>query len=277
MALLNREKQAIVQQLPIGEISPSPHQTRRDFHEEELAALAQSIDRSGLLNPISVRALPQGGYCLIAGERRWRACQMLGWQRIPALVWQKEEPDAAALTLAENLHRSDLHYMEEAEGILQLIAQCGLTQNEAAALLAISPSALCNKLRLLRLSPAVQQALFQHHIPERLARALLRLPDEDLQLRAIRHIAESELNVRQGEEYLQQLLHRQQHPPYRGLLRDYRILFTTVDRAVEEIRRFGVVVTTRRKEEEDCISYTIRIPKAAKKQPEEKDQLSLYA
>ena len=88
MALLNREKQAIVQQLPIGEISPSPHQTRRDFHEEELAALAQSIDRSGLLNPISVRALPQGGYCLIAGERRWRACQMLGWQRIPALVWQ---------------------------------------------------------------------------------------------------------------------------------------------------------------------------------------------
>ena len=71
MALLNREKQAAVQQLPIGEITPSPHQTRRDFHEEELAALAQSIDRSGLLNPISVRALPQGGYCLIAGD--WAA------------------------------------------------------------------------------------------------------------------------------------------------------------------------------------------------------------
>lgn len=153
MALLNREKQAVVQQLPIGEITPSPHQTRRDFHEEELAALAQSIDRSGLLNPISVRALPQGGYCLIAGERRWRACQMLGWSRIPALVWQKDDADAAALTLAENLHRSDLHYIEEAEGILRLIAQCGLSQNEAAALLAMSPSALCNKLRLLRLSP----------------------------------------------------------------------------------------------------------------------------
>ena len=119
MALLNREKQAAVQQLPIGEITPSPHQTRRDFHEEELAALAQSIDRSGLLNPISVRALPQGGYCLIAGERRWRACQMLGWSRIPALVWQKDDAGAAALTLAENLHRSDLHYIEEAEGILR--------------------------------------------------------------------------------------------------------------------------------------------------------------
>lgn len=209
MALLNREKQAAVQQLPIGEITPSPHQTRRDFHEEELAALAQSIDRSGLLNPISVRALPQGGYCLIAGERRWRACQMLGWSRIPALVWQKDDADAAALTLAENLHRSDLHYIEEAEGILRLIAQCGLSQNEAAALLAMSPSALCNKLRLLRLSPAVQQALIENNIPERLARALLQLPDEDLQQRAIRHMAAGELNVRQGEEYLRQLLHRQ--------------------------------------------------------------------
>ena len=248
MALLNREKQAAVQQLPIGEITPSPHQTRRDFHEEELAALAQSIDRSGLLNPISVRALPQGGYCLIAGERRWRACQMLGWSRIPALVWQKDDAGAAALTLAENLHRSDLHYIEEAEGILRL-----------------------------RLSPAVQQALIENNIPERLARALLQLPDEDLQQRAIRHMAAEELNVRQGEEYLRQLLHRQQHPPYRGLLRDYRILFTTVDRAVEEIRRFGVAVTTRRREEDDCISYTIRIPKSAKKEREPKDQLSLYA
>ena len=178
MALLNREKQAAVQLLPIGEITPSPHQSRRDLHEEELTALAQSIDRSGLLNPVSVRALPQGGYCLIAGERRWRACQMLGWSRIPALVWQKGDADAAALTLAENLHRSDLHYIEEAEGILRLITGYGMTQNEAAALLAMSPSALCNKLRLLRLSPAVQQAITQYDLPERLARALLQLPDE---------------------------------------------------------------------------------------------------
>ena len=150
-------------------------------------------------------------------------------------------------------------------------------QEEAAARLGRSPSALANKLRLLRLSPAVQQALIENNIPERLARALLQLPDEDLQQRAIRHMAAEELNVRQGEEYLRQLLHRQQHPPYRGLLRDYRILFTTVDRAVEEIRRFGVAVTTRRREEDDCISYTIRIPKSAKKEREPKDQLSLYA
>ena len=277
MALYHREKPAAVRQLPIEEIEPSPHQPRRDFDEQALTALAQSIDRNGLLNPVSVRALPQGGYCLIAGERRLRACRLLGWSSIPALVWQKDEADAAALTLAENLHRSDLNYLEEAEGILRLISLGGLSQAQAAALLAMSPSALSNKLRLLRLSPAVQQALTEQALPERLARALLRLPDEDLQLRAIRHIAQNGLNVRQGEEYLLRLLQRQTQPPYRGLLRDYRILFTTVDRAVEEIRRFGVAVSTRRREEEDCISYTIRIPKSAKKPAEPKDQLSLYA
>ena len=277
MALYHREKPAAVRQLPIEEIEPSPHQPRRDFDEQALTALAQSIDRNGLLNPVSVRALPQGGYCLIAGERRLRACRLLGWSSIPALVWQKDEADAAALTLAENLHRSDLNYLEEAEGILRLISLGGLSQAQAAALLAMSPSALSNKLRLLRLSPAVQQALTEQALPERLARALLRLPDEDLQLRAIRHIAQNGLNVRQGEEYLLRLLQRQTHPPYRGQLRDYRILFTTVDRAVEEIRRFGVAVSTRRREEEDCISYTIRIPKSAKKPAEPKDQLSLYA
>ena len=87
----------------------------------------------------------------------------------------------------------------------------------------------------------------------------------------------SQLLADLGGDISRQLLHRQQHPPYRGLLRDYRILFTTVDRAVEEIRRFGVAVTTRRREEDDCISYTIRIPKSAKKEREPKDQLSLYA
>ena len=107
MALLNREKQAAVQQLPIGEITPSPHQTRRDFHEEELAALAQSIDRSGLLNPISVRALPQGGYCLIAGERRWRACRMAGLTEVPVVVKDVSDEQAMELALVENLQRED--------------------------------------------------------------------------------------------------------------------------------------------------------------------------
>ena len=132
MALLNREKQAAVQQLPIGEITPSPHQTRRDFHEEELAALAQSIDRSGLLNPISVRAMPQGGYCLIAGERRWRACRMAGLTEVPVVVKDVSDEQAMELALVENLQREDLDPVEEAAGIRELMLRCDLTQEQAA-------------------------------------------------------------------------------------------------------------------------------------------------
>lgn len=269
-----------VVELPIEQIEPSPHQTRQRFPEGELLALAQSIDRNGLLNPISVRQAEGGGWCLIAGERRLMACRRLGWVRIPAIVWERDAAGAAALTLAENLHRSGLHYLEEAAGILRLLTEGDMTQAAAASLLAMSQSALCNKLRLLRLSPAVQEQLLQRDLPERVARALLTLPDEDLQLRAIRHVAAQGMNVRQTEEYINRLLHRQgQKRPYHGLLRDYRILFTTVDRAVEEIRKCGVAVSTQRREEEDCISYTIRIPKTGTSPaaPTPEDQMSLYA
>lgn len=277
--LLQRGKSAqAVRLLPVAEIRPSPHQSRRTFNEGELDSLAQSILRSGLLNPVSVRTTEEGGYQLIAGERRLRACKKLGWQEIPAIVWEKDNASAAALTLAENMQRSSLNYLEEAEGILNLLSQSELTQAQGAALLAMSQSALCNKLRLLRLSPAVQQELLTYGLPERVARALLVLPDDDIQLRAVRRIATQGMNVRQAEEYIAELCDAQKKSrPYHGLLRDYRILFNTVDRAVEEIRKTGVIVSTMKREEDDCVSYTIRIPKAARREEKPEAQLSLYA
>lgn len=267
-----------VQMIPLEAVTPGPHQTRQQFPEAELDRLAQSIDRNGLLNPIAVRKEADDSYTLIAGERRWRACRKLGWSEIPAILWEKEGAAAAALTLAENLHRTDLHYLEEAAGILRLITAGDLSQSEAASLLAMSQPTLCNKLRLLRLPEPVQEVLVTHALPERVARALLTLPDGDLQLRAVRHIAAAGYNVRQAETYIAQLMQSQTRRPYRGLLRDYRILFTTVDRAVEELRRFGVTVSTQKREEPDCVSYTIRIPKAARQaEPAPEGQMSLYA
>lgn len=277
--LLQRAKTAqMVRLLPVSEILPSPHQSRREFDAAELDSLAQSIDRSGLLNPVSVRPAEDSGYRLIAGERRLRACKKLGWQEIPAIVWEKDGASAAALTLAENMQRSSLNYLEEAEGILNLLAESEMTQAQGATLLAMSQSALCNKLRLLRLSPAVQQELLCFRLPERVARALLVLPDEDMQLRTVRRIASQGMNVRQAEEYIAELCDEQKKSrPYHGLLRDYRILFTTVDRAVEEIRKTGVMVSTQKREEDDCVSYTIRIPKTARREEKPQAQLSLYA
>lgn len=267
-----------VELLPIDAIEPSPHQSRRVFEERELKSLAISIDRSGLLNPISVRKTPEGTYCLIAGERRLRACKLLGWTEIPALLWEKDEVAAAALTLAENRERAELHYFEEAEGILRLLTAGHLSQSEGAALLSMSQPALCNKLRLLRLSPKVQEELRLRELPERVARALLQLPDEDLQLRAIKRVSAGGMSVRQSEQLIAELAEGEKSTrPYHGLLRDYRILFTAVDRAVEEIRKIGVRVTTQKKEESDCVSYTIRIPKSARRKEEPDRQMSLYS
>ena len=271
------ESQRRLLEIPVEKIVPNPNQPRVTFDDDTIAELAQSISQVGLIQPLVVRR-SGSGYELVAGERRLRACKSLGMETVTCIVEDSmQEESSAMVALIENLQREDLHYMEEAQCYYALLNNYNLTQEELAKRLGRSQSSIANKLRLLRLSPAVQQAITQYDLPERLARALLQLPDEDLQLRAVRHIGESDLNVRQGEEYLRQLLHRQQHPPYRGLLRDYRILFTTVDRAVEEIRRFGVAVTTRRREEDDCISYTIRIPKSARKEPDDRDQLSLYA
>ena len=199
MALLNREKQAAVQQLPIGEITPSPHQTRRDFHEEELAALAQSIDRSGLLNPISVRALPQGGYCLIAGERRWRACRMAGLTEVPVVVKDVSDEQAMELALVENLQREDLDPVEEAAGIRELMTRCDLTQEQAARKLGKSRSALANSLRLLNLPETVLELLKSGFINTGHAKVVLGLPTPELQAEAAQIIADNQLNVRQAE------------------------------------------------------------------------------
>ena len=205
MALLNREKQAAVQQLPIGEITPSPHQTRRDFHEEELAALAQSIDRSGLLNPISVRALPQGGYCLIAGERRWRACRMAGLTEVPVVVKDVSDEQAMELALVENLQREDLDPVEEAAGIRELMLRCDLTQEQAARKLGKSRSALANSLRLLNLPENVLELLKSGFLNMGHAKVILGLPTPELQEQAAQIVADNQLNVRQTEALCKKL------------------------------------------------------------------------
>ena len=253
--------------LRVSELEPNRDQPLKQFSDEAIQTLADSIQQYGMIQPILVRPLGLN-YQIVAGERRWRACQMLGWSRIPALVWQKDDADAAALTLAENLHRSDLHYIEEAEGILRLIAQCGLSQNEAAALLAMSPSALCNKLRLLRLSPDCVRLLREHDLSERHARALLRLTNEEDRLKALQVIAARGYNVAQSEAYIEELLKlKQKTPPPRlptYIVKDVRIFLNTIRHSLGLMQRAGVEADMQREDTDDGILLTIRIPKRAK-------------
>ncbi len=254
--------------LPVGSILPSPHQPRRDFNLAELDILAKSIAQNGLLCPITVRKDPEGGnrYFLIAGERRLLACRRLGYEEVPAVISTAPEANAAVLTLIENLHRQDLNCFEE--GIYALMKESGLSQQKICAMLAKPQPTVANKLRLLRLDPQVRQFLIDHGMGERIARSLLALTGADRQLRAARHILQNQMSARQAEAYIATLTGpKKGNRRAMGYLRDLRILFTPVDKAVEEIKRCGISVQAQTTEEKDFVCYTIRVPKNASARP----------
>lgn len=167
-----------LQQLPIEEISPNPLQPRREFKPEELEELRESLKSSGLLQPITVRPHPAGkGYQLIAGERRWRAAQTLGWDRISAVVRQADDSTLLALALVENLQRSDLNPMEEAQGYQRLAAEFGLSHANVAELTGKSRSTVANFVRLLELPASVQAMVRNGELTAGQVRPLLALGD----------------------------------------------------------------------------------------------------
>ena len=194
-----------VRTVPLREIEPDPAQPRKTFGEEGLAELAASIAEHGLLQPIAVRPQPMGGYRIVAGERRWRACRMAGLTEVPVVVRDVTDQEAMELALVENLQREDLDPVEEACGIRELIERCGLTQEQAAARLGKSRSALANSLRLLGLPPEALDLLKAGRLTAGHAKAILSLPDAALQVQAANLIAEHGLNVRQAEALCRKL------------------------------------------------------------------------
>lgn len=250
--------------LPAADIRPNPRQPRQVFDETALGELASSIRRHGILQPLTVRRCPEG-WELVAGERRLRAARLAGLESVPCIETAVDDRESALLALVENLQRRDLHYFEEAAAIADYLKRSGVTQEEAAAQLGRSPSALANKLRLLRLSPACRKALVDGGLTERHARALLRLEDESERLSAIRHIAGRQLNVAQTEQYVERRLAELQSTPPAGrrtfILKDVRLFLNSLDRGLRLIREAGVGAESRREETEDAILLTIRIPK----------------
>ena len=258
------ERTEQVLELRTADIRPNPYQPRQAFDSEGLRELAASIRRHGILQPLTVRPAGDGQWELVAGERRLRAAKLAGLETVPCIRRAADDRESALLALVENLQRRDLHYLEEAAAIASYIRQTGITQEEAAAQLGRSPSALANKLRLL-LSPACRELLVRNGLTERHARCLLRLEDEEERLAALRHIADKQLNVAQAEQYIdQRLAQLQSTPPKRRrtfILKDVRLFLNSLDRGLRLVREAGVDARTERQETEDAILLTIRIPK----------------
>lgn len=187
------------QLLPIHKVEPNRNQPRQDFDEEELEALAESIRVHGVIQPLTVRELPSGYYQIIAGERRWRASRIAGLREIPAVIVEADDKKTMELALIENLQRQDLNAVEEALGYRSLMADYGLTQEDAANRVGKSRSAVANALRLLNLAPEVLEKVRCGDLSAGHARAVLSLKDEKKQVSAAQKIIALGLSVRQAE------------------------------------------------------------------------------
>ena len=243
--------------LSVKSIRPNPAQPRRIFSQDALSELADSIRQHGVLQPLSVRRI-QGGYELIAGERRLRAAQLAGLGEVPCLVMQMDDKESGLAAMIENLQRQDLDFVEEAQGIAALMRTQNLSQEQAARLLGKSQSAVANKLRLLRHGETVLSALREAGLTERHARALLKLPGETEKLEAIATIQRLELSVAATEKYVASLLSA---APSRPRKTDVSSFLNTLTDSLAKIQRSGVKAISERRETDAQIVLTITIPK----------------
>ncbi len=192
------EREGSLRELPVSTIRPNPYQPRHRVDEEPLKELVASIEASGLLQPVVVRS-KGNGYELIAGERRWRAVQRLGWQRIPAVVREVDDRTLLTLALIENLQRDDLSPIDEALGYQRLQEEFGIAQGEVARLVGRDRSTVANLLRLLALPAAVRDLLDHRALSAGHARALLGLTDEKLMVKLARQAVADGWSVREME------------------------------------------------------------------------------
>ncbi len=188
----------------IEDIEPNRTQPRKEFDEKALSELAESISQHGLLQPLLVRPLTLGGYQIVAGERRYRACRMAGITEVPVIIRELSDTETMEIALIENLQREDLTPLEEALGYKALMDEHNFTQDEIAQSMGKSRPAIANALRLLKLPESIRQYLADGKISAGHARALLSLEDEELMIELAEEIIKKDLSVRQVEKICQQ-------------------------------------------------------------------------
>ncbi len=244
-------------------IRQSPNQPRKQFGEEELVNLKNSIARYGILQPLTVMKTP-GGYELLAGERRLRAAILAGLTKVPCRFAEVDEERGAEITIIENLQRKDLTPFEEAEALGKLLKTYGMTQEALGEKLAVSQSYIANKLRLLTLEPPVRDCLTEAGLSERHARCLLRIKGEEKRLACLKYIIEKEYTVRETEAYIEKCLREEKAPPppkrhVRGAIKDLRLFYNSLDRALGIMKGAGMRTKLKKKETEEGVEVTILI------------------
>lgn len=265
--IFKKEKEKIrVVNIALTSIKPNPNQPRKNFDSTGLEELSSSIAQNGVLQPISVRRV-RNGYEIVAGERRYRASKMAGLDKIPAIILEADENKSALIALLENLQREDLSFFEIAQGYQRLIRDQGITQEELAKRLGKSQSTVANKLRLLRFPQKVQMLISDYALTERHARALLHLTSEELQCLAAKTIYEQQLNVKQTEELVKEMLNSKTSKNRRvkiSAYHDMRMFTNTIKQAIDIMRENGVQADMKENSFDWGTEYIIKVKKHTK-------------
>lgn len=256
-----------IQDIELSKITPNKFQPRRQFSEESIKELAQTLDKEGLLQPIVVRE-NEYGYEIIAGERRFRAAQSLGWEKIPAIVNNMNDDQAASLALIENLQRENLNPIDEAKAYKNLMKLNNLTQTQLAKNMGKSQSYVANKLRLLKLTPKVQSYLASGEISARHGRVLVGLSERD-QSRMIDEILDNNLNVKETEEIAKdvdgyfkkkdQVKSEKRTRVARRMPKDLKVQINTIKQAVKLAEDSGIKVRVQENNDPDDYRITIEL------------------
>lgn len=255
-----------IQDIELDKIVPNRYQPRREFSDDSIKELAETLDKDGLLQPIVVREDGEDHYEIIAGERRYRAAKSLNWETIPAIVNNMNDDQAASLALIENLQREDLNPIDEAKAYTNLMKLNDLTQTALAKDMGKSQSYVANKLRLLKLDDDVQKALIEGKITARHGRALLNLSNDD-QKRVLKEIEDKGLNVKQTEEIAKDVdayfnpkpkeKETKRERVVKRIPKDLKVQINTIKKAVKLAKDSGIKVKV--KENNDPDDYKIII------------------
>jgi len=246
-------------------ISPNVYQPRKHFDQETIDELAQSISVYGIIQPLSIRKIGVERYELVAGERRLRAAKRLGLTEVPAIIIEITDKDSAAIALLENLQREDLNFIEEAEAYNNLMKDHAYTQEQLADVIGKKQSTIANKVRILRLKPDILDLLLENSLTERHARALLKLPTYENQVKVLKIIINKSLNVKKSEELIEQYLHKVNKDQFsvdgkkkiKGIFSP-RVYINTIKQVFD---KYGLNAQYSSKESTDTIMITITIPK----------------
>lgn len=216
--------------LPIAQVEPGLNQPRKQFDENALQDLADSIREHGIIQPLTVRRLSSGYYQIIAGERRWRAAKLAGLTEVPAVIIEADDRKVMELGLIENLQREDLNPMEEADGYLVLKEEYGMTQEEIAQRMGKSRPAIANALRLTALPVLLREMVVDGDLSAGHARALLSLPRVDLQEKAAQQVISQELTVRQTETLVKKMQDEEKAEKKPKPADEHRIYFEEIEK-----------------------------------------------